>query len=263
MSVKIELNGREVTPEELLEFLKKANHPLLARTAFGDRCDAQVSRQGKIGAKALFGGRFDFECHNPAVVEGYRIPMSKFIRMDRGERASLPFAMHQKVKNMLVNEGLPGILDRHLKWENNIENIVVNEGLQHILDILFVSATGQIDPWYIGLIDSSPTPAAGDTASGIDSSAQIWSTDQNYDEAVRQTYVDVRAAQSVTNSASKAVFTMSATTTIGGAFMISDSTKGGTSGTLLCAGAFTGGNKAVADNDTLSVTYTFTAADDA
>jgi hypothetical protein len=152
--------------------------------------------------------------------------------------------------------------DGNLKWKDYIENIVTNEGLNHILDILFVSATAQVDPWYVGLIDATPSPAAGDTAAGIDTSAQVWGEVQTYDEAVRQTYTDVRTAQSVDNSASKAVFTISGSVTVGGAFMISDSTKGGTSGTLLCAGAFTGGNRAVVDNDTLNVTYTFTAADD-
>jgi len=152
--------------------------------------------------------------------------------------------------------------DGEMKWKDYIENIVTNEGLNHILDILFVSATSQVDPWYVGLIDATPSPAATDTAAGIDSSAQVWGEVQTYDEATRQTYTDVRSGQSVDNSASKAVFTISGSVTVGGAFMISDNTKGGTTGTLLCAGAFTGGNRAVVDNDTLNVTYTFTAADD-
>jgi hypothetical protein len=152
--------------------------------------------------------------------------------------------------------------DGHLKWEDTIDNLVVNEGLNHILDILFVSATAQVDPWYVGLTDASPTVAATDDAANINTSSQGWAEDQNYSEGVRQTYVDVRTAQSVDNSASKAAFSINGSTTVGGAFMISNSTKGGTTGELLCVGAFTGGNRAVVNGDTLNVTYTFTAADD-
>ena len=47
---------------------------------------------------------------------------------------------------------------------------------------------------------------------------------------------------------------------VGGAFVASAAS--GTAGTLLCAAALSGGNRAVADGDTVSLTYSFTAADD-
>ena len=146
-----------------------------------------------------------------------------------------------------------------LKWKDESQNLVVNVGLQHILDILFVSATTQIDPFYIGLTNGTPTPAAADTMA----SHAGWTENEEYSEGVRQTYVDVRTAQAVTNSASKGVFSIDTDTqTIGGAFLTSDSTKGGSSGTLLCAVAFTGGDKSADDGDTLNVQYDFSAADD-
>ena len=145
-----------------------------------------------------------------------------------------------------------------VKWEDIAKNLVVNVGLQHILDVLFAGST-QVDPWYVGLTDGTPTVAAGDTAA----SHAGWTEVTAYDEANRQAFVDVRTGQSVDNSASKAAFTIDTnSTTVGGAFLISDNTKGGSSGTLLCAAAFTGGDKVADDNDTLSVQYTFTAADD-
>lgn len=145
--------------------------------------------------------------------------------------------------------------DGVLKWSDHIDNLVVNEGLNHILDILFVSATGQVDPWYVGLTDGTPTIATGDTML----SHVGWAEDANY-AGVRKAYIDVRSGQSVDNSASKASFAINATTTIGGAFMNSDDSA--TAGTLLCAGAFTGGDRSVVSGDILNVTYTFTAADD-
>jgi hypothetical protein len=62
----------------------------------------------------------------------------------------------------------------------------------------------------------------------------------------------------ITNSASPAAFTINGTTTVGGAFLISNSTKGGTTGTLFSAADFASpGDRSVANGDTLNVTYTF------
>lgn len=143
----------------------------------------------------------------------------------------------------------------NLKWADTAKNLVTNVGLQHILDILFVSATTQIDPWYVGLTSGTPNVAAGDTLA----SHVGWTEVTAYADS-RKAYVDVRSAQSVTNSASKASFAINATTTIGGAFLAS--VASGTAGTLLCGAAFTGGNKSADSGDTLEVTYTFSAADD-
>ena len=66
------------------------------------------------------------------------------------------------------------------------------------------------------------------------------------------------ASQSTTNSANKAVFTFNASKTIYGAFLASVSTKGGTTGTLLCANK-AGTSKPVVDDDQLLVTYTISA----
>ena len=145
--------------------------------------------------------------------------------------------------------------DGNLKWEEEFSNVVTNVGLNHILDILFVSATTQLDPFYVGLTDSTPTAAGSDTSA----SHAGWTEITDYDEATRQTYTDVRSSQSVSNTAAPAVFTIDASVTVGGAFL--DSASTGTGGTLLCVGAFTGGDRAVVDDDTLTVTYTFTAAD--
>lgn len=146
------------------------------------------------------------------------------------------------------------------KWSARTPNLVVNVALQHVLDILFVSATAQIDPWYIGLIDGADSSgmvvAAGDTMA----SHAGWVENTDY-AGDRKAYVDVRSAQSVTNAASKGSFAIDADgTIICGAFLNSAAT--GTAGTLLCAGTFTGADKSLDDGDTLEVTYTFGAADD-
>jgi hypothetical protein len=135
-------------------------------------------------------------------------------------------------------------------------NLVVDQGLNHLLDVLLHGST-QVGTWYLGLFEGNYTPIASNTAANFPGLATECTA---YDEAVRQTYVEAAAAAKVTtNSASKATFTINATKTIYGAFIVSDSTKGGTSGTLLAAAKF-GTPKPVADDDQLLLTYSFTAA---
>jgi hypothetical protein len=48
---------------------------------------------------------------------------------------------------------------------------------------------------------------------------------------------------------------------VGGAFLTSDNTKGGTTGTLFSAADFSApGDRSVVNGDTLNVTYTFSLA---
>jgi hypothetical protein len=142
----------------------------------------------------------------------------------------------------------------NLKWRDKGFNDVVNEGLDHILDVVLHGDT-PTSPWYVGLTDGTPTVAAADTMA----SHAGWTEVTDY-SGNRQEYVEAAASgQSITNSASKASFSITGTATVGGAFLTADAT--GTAGVLLCAVAFTGGDKSVANGDTLQVTYTLSAAD--
>ena len=149
--------------------------------------------------------------------------------------------------------------DKHgnMKWKDTIKNLVVDEGLDDVLD-KYLKGSAYTAAHYVGLTDGTPTFAAADdmtTHAG-------WTEVQLYDEAVRQTAVwGTVSSKSVDNSASKAVFTISTNaTTIGGCFLCTNSTKGGTTGTLYGGGAFTAGDKLLDDNDVLNVTVTASAA---
>jgi hypothetical protein len=64
-----------------------------------------------------------------------------------------------------------------------------------------------------------------------------------------------------TNSASPASFNINATATVGGAFLTSNNTKSGTTGTLFSAADFGApGDRSVANGDVLNVTYTLSLA---
>lgn len=136
------------------------------------------------------------------------------------------------------------------EWE--CPNTVTNLGRNSILDTAIGGVT-QIATWYVGLIDNASFSAIA--AADTSASHAGWLESTAYSESVRQTYTPAAASsQSITNSASKATFTINGTATINGAFLISNSTKGGTTGTLLCAASF-GSTRAVLSGDTLRVTY--------
>ena len=148
--------------------------------------------------------------------------------------------------------------DGTLKWEViEPDNMVVAAGINSMLDVLFAGSANVVDPGYVGLVGTGGTIASGTTMA----SHAGWTELTGYTAATRATYVDARSTHTVTNSASAATFEINTAQSIMGAFLASTSNKGGSTGTLLCAVAFTGGDRAASDGDTLNVTYTFTAAD--
>jgi hypothetical protein len=152
--------------------------------------------------------------------------------------------------------------DGNLKWEAECPNLVVNVGLQDMNNKYFLGSA-YTAAWYIGLYGAgaSNTPAAGDTSA----SHAGWTEVTPYSQATRPacTFATPTTANPsvATNSASPAVYTINATQTVGGAFLISNSTKGGSTGTLYSASDFTSpGDRSVVSGDTLNVTYTLSLA---
>lgn len=143
-----------------------------------------------------------------------------------------------------------------LKWEViEPDNLVVNAGLRWLLDST-ISGSSAVTTWYVGLVATGGTIASADTMS----SHAGWTELTGY-TGNRAEYVDVRTNQSISNSASAATFGITTAQSVGGALISSSATKGGSAGVLLCAVAFTGGDRAASDGDTINVTYTISAAD--
>ena len=152
--------------------------------------------------------------------------------------------------------------DGNLKWEDEAPNLVVNEGLQD-MNAKYFTGTTYTAAWYLGLYGSGATnsPAAGNTMA----SHGTWTEVTDYSQATRPACTfgtPTTANPSVaTNSASPASFSINGTTTVGGAFLTSNNTKGGTTGTLYSAADFSApGDRSVVSGDTLSVTYTLSLA---
>ncbi len=151
--------------------------------------------------------------------------------------------------------------DGNLKWVEEADNIVVNEGLDDILDKFFKGSTYTED-FSVGLIDQTSAGAlvAADTGAQI-GGTNAWAELTNYTEGVREDLVlGVVASQSVDNSASKASFSINATVTIEGAFIVNgDNAKNGVAGIIYGEAAFAAERGAI-NGDTLNVTVTLTAA---
>lgn len=147
--------------------------------------------------------------------------------------------------------------DGNLKWVDEFDNLVVTAGLNDSLTQHF-KGSGYTAAWFVGITGASPTFAAGDTMA----SHGGWTEVTAVSNSARPTLtLGSVSAGSVDNSASKAVFTVNVNgTAIGGAFVVTNSTLGGTTGTLYGGGALTEGNRTLASSDTISVTVTLTAS---
>jgi hypothetical protein len=146
-----------------------------------------------------------------------------------------------------------------LKWQAQEHNLVVNVGLKDMNEKYFTGSS-YTAAWYLGLYGAAATndPAAGDTMA----SHAGWTEITAYSEATRPqcTFGTSTTADPsvISNSASVAVFSVNGTATVGGAFLTSNNTKGGTTGILFSAGDFQApGDRAVVSGDTLNVTYQF------
>jgi len=145
------------------------------------------------------------------------------------------------------------------KWE--YDNVCTNEGLDHMLDVTFHGVT-PINPWYVEIFEDDVTPD-GNTTYAV----PVYTPCTDYDELTRPEYNEAAASnQVITNSANKAVFTISATKTIYGASLVGGGSAATTKGNVLGGGTLFSGSKFAAaknvvDDDVLNVTIAITLAD--
>tara|TARA_R100000900_G_scaffold55790_1_gene45291 strand:+ start:1936 stop:2490 length:555 start_codon:yes stop_codon:yes gene_type:complete len=141
-----------------------------------------------------------------------------------------------------------------IKWEENKKNLIVDGGLNDLLD-KYLKGSSYTASWFVGL-KAAGTSVAADTMSSHSSWAELVGYSQSNRPALTLGTV---ASKSVDNSGSKATFSCNATATVAGAFLTTNNTKSGTSGTLYGVVDF-GSTRSVISGDTLEVTVTLTAA---
>jgi hypothetical protein len=135
--------------------------------------------------------------------------------------------------------------------EYDIKNAISDEGINYLLDAGF-NAVAALNPWYIGLIDSTGFTAIA----GTDTMASHagWAELTAYSNATRPTWTSGSAATRVITNATAVDFTMNATNTVKGLFITSNNVKGGTTGKLWSAALF-GTATLVNNTDVLAATY--------
>jgi hypothetical protein len=141
-----------------------------------------------------------------------------------------------------------------LVWTRQFDNLVTTAGKNDALD-KYLAGSAYTAAWYIGLISATSYttgPAAGDTAA----SHGGWTESSNYSQSTRPAASFASASGGSKALASAAVFSINASDTIKGCFLIANNTKGGTTGILYSAGLFSGGDAVVANGYTLNVSYT-------
>lgn len=144
-------------------------------------------------------------------------------------------------------------------------NLVVNQGLIHALNVIFAGAT-PITAWCIGLFGNDVEPQAGWTGANIVANAgEVTGYSISGGNTTNRPAFTVATTTtpSIGNTASQANFAFDdeASYTARGAFLISASAKGSTSGTLMAATRFAADRAGLTQPDQLGVQYVMTAAD--
>jgi hypothetical protein len=149
--------------------------------------------------------------------------------------------------------------DGQLKWEDDIHNLVTTVGLNLTMDtVLGNVAAGAV---VLGL-KGTGTPVLADTQASHASWLEVGGTNAPSYTGNRQTPTFSAAAAGAKATSAALVFAMTGSGTVAGCFINigGSATKDNTTGTLFSAGDFTAGSKTVTSGDTLSVSYTATAA---
>lgn len=145
--------------------------------------------------------------------------------------------------------------DGNLKWEDTIENAVCPEGKNYVLDKAFAGSAFTA-AWYVGIFNSGYAPAGTETYA-----AKGGTENANYSQGTRPAATWAAASAGSKALSAAAVFSINgAGGTIGGCFLCTNSTKGDSTASvgvnaLWSIGSFSGGNKTVANGDTLNVSY--------
>jgi hypothetical protein len=147
--------------------------------------------------------------------------------------------------------------DGSLRWRSKAKNAITNVGLNSLLDVYLRNQT-QIATWYMGLIDNASFSALAAADTGASHAG--WAENQDYSASTRPAWSPAAASSQAITNTSTVDFAMNADKTIRGIFLISNNTKGGTTGTLFSTATFSTGSQTVANGDTIKVTYAVNAS---
>lgn len=234
------------------------------RNPIGERARAQsasaaaMARAASLTENAQAAGLYGAVCLTPA---------PHLLQEYIGLRDAILVA--DPVKAEALREQLRRI-PQEVKWLDGFRNTVVTEGKNAALTH-FLKGSTYTASQVLGLIEdtgysaiAATNTAANITAVGGGSPANGWNEAPSGTLATRGTPSFGSAAAGALATSAAVALSMLATDTIKGAFLLCRSTGGtaptttvgNTSGALYSAGLFSGGDRAVANGDTLNVSYT-------
>jgi hypothetical protein len=145
---------------------------------------------------------------------------------------------------------------RRIVWREKFANGIVNTALNDILAVYLGGGAQKIN-WYLGLIDHAgfTSLAPTDTMSVHPGWLQLTA----YNEPARPQWHPSAVVNQVITNASVINFTINAVCSIKGAFIVSDPTKGGSSGQLWSSGVFPTPQQMNNPPQTLSLSYSLAA----
>lgn len=154
--------------------------------------------------------------------------------------------------------------DGKLKWTDTAENAMTNTAITAVLDIINRGQT-TIASIFMSLVDNAAFSAfaAADTYS----SHSGWAEFSTYSQSTRPAWTCAAAASQSISNTSAVVFSITGSGTLKGLstyYGTGTTVKGdsvsGAGKVLYTTAAFSGGNQAVSNGDTLNVTYTMTGS---
>lgn len=152
--------------------------------------------------------------------------------------------------------------DGQVKWTDVIDNLVVTVGKNLALDTYLAGSAYTVVGPFMGLISSVSYTAiaAGDTMASHTGWTEAGATNAPTYTAPRKTAVWSAASAGAKALSAALSFAITGTGTVKGCFLVygtgAVSTIDNTAGTLYSAGLFSGGDKVVANLDTLNISYT-------
>ena len=142
-------------------------------------------------------------------------------------------------------------------WEKEGTNLITTEGFAHILNVA-LGAKAKPTGYFLALFSGSATPQANWTAANFASVAsEIVSMTEGYTDATRPVWTaEDTSTNSIDNfvSAAKLTIATSSELNVTGAALLTNSTRGGTTGVLISASKYAS-TRTLQDGDTLEVGY--------
>ena len=201
-----------------------------------------------LDESATIQGKYQARCYR--VEEPYR-EQADLLLLDIVQMRAQEAAQDKIDEAVATFSGLP----RREVWEDEIVNVVTTVGKNLTLDTVLAGSAYTASA-VMGL-KGAGTAVAGDTMASHGAWVEVGLANAPAYSGNRPVPAFSAASAGVKQTSTAAAFTFTSGGTVAGCFIVlaGSATKDTTSGTLLSAGDFSGGNKVVASTDVLNVTY--------